>query len=195
MDYFIGGIIFVGFNFAPRYFAQCAGQTLSIAQNTALFSLLGTYYGGNGQTTFMLPDLRGRSAIGFGAGPGLQPYSIGQAGGAENVTLTLGNLPAHNHPVTITGAMEAVNIKATEPSPAAGRYLARSVDAAATPTSNPEIYLPGDVGTPAPKVPLAGLNVAGTVGSAGLSQPAPVLSPYLAINPCIALQGIFPSRN
>src|SRR4051812_28387187 len=87
-------------NFAPRGFASCEGQILAISQNTALFSLLGTTYGGNGQTTFALPDLRGRSAIGQGQGPGLSPYVEGQTGGSETVTLTVNQLPPHTHNLT-----------------------------------------------------------------------------------------------
>ena len=96
-DPFVGQVEIVAFNFAPKGWATCDGQLLSIAQNTALFSLLGTQYGGDGRTTFALPDLRGRMAIGFGQGPGLQNYEIGQAGGEEQVTLTLSEIPAHTH--------------------------------------------------------------------------------------------------
>src|SRR5690606_18132066 len=100
MEEFIGVVkIFAG-NFAPRGWAFCQGQIMSIAQNTALFSLLGTTYGGNGQTTFGLPDLRGRVAIGTGAGPGLTNIVGGQVGGLEKVTLTINELPAHTHVAT-----------------------------------------------------------------------------------------------
>src|ERR1041385_3867939 len=94
---FLGAICMFGFNFAPRGWAFCNGQILPIAQNTALFSLLGTTYGGNGQTTFALPDLRGRVPIHFGQGPGLSLYDLGQVGGSETVTLTPSTMPAHNH--------------------------------------------------------------------------------------------------
>lgn len=98
-DAFVGEIQLYGFNFAPQGFATCDGQVMSIAQNTALFALLGTTYGGNGQTTFDLPDLRGRVAIHQGQGPGLSNYVIGQTGGSENTTLTIGNIPSHTHTV------------------------------------------------------------------------------------------------
>ena len=96
-DPFIGEIRMVGFDFAPRGWALCNGQLLPINQNTALFSLLGTQYGGNGQTTFALPDLRGRAALHQGSAPGLTPREVGQEGGAEVVSLTTGQLPPHTH--------------------------------------------------------------------------------------------------
>src|SRR6266480_4308295 len=98
---FLGEIRTFGFNFAPRGWAQCNGQLLSISQNTALFSLLGTTYGGNGQTTFALPDLRSRVPIHQGQGPGLSQYSIGQSAGNESVTLNQSQMPAHIHPVAM----------------------------------------------------------------------------------------------
>src|SRR5687767_9318635 len=100
MEPFLGQIQAFGFNFAPRGWAQCQGQLLAINTNTALFSLLGTTYGGNGQTTFALPDFRGRTMVGQGQGPGLSAYTIGQVGGTESVTLTSNNLPAHTHIAT-----------------------------------------------------------------------------------------------
>ncbi len=97
MEVFLGTIFFFGFNFAPRGWSTCEGQLLSISQNSALFSLLGTYYGGNGQTTFALPDLRGRYPMGQGQGPGLTPRTIGEASGRESVQLTLNEMPSHTH--------------------------------------------------------------------------------------------------
>jgi microcystin-dependent protein len=189
---FIGQIIQGGWNFAPRGYAYCNGQQMSIAQNTALFSLLGTTYGGNGTTTFGLPDLRGRSMINQGQSPGLSNYVLGQMGGTENVTVTSANLPAHTHPFTGTGTVGAATGKATEATPANGMVLARSVDAAPNPVSNPEIYLPA--GTPT-TVTLAGVNVSGTTGVAGTGVPVATLSPFTCVSVVIALQGIFPSRN
>jgi microcystin-dependent protein len=181
---FIGQILYVGFNFAPRGWATCDGQLLSIAQNTALFSLLGTTYGGNGQTTFALPDLRSRVPVHQGQGPGLSPYVIGQQAGSESVTLTTGQLPAHTHTATLNAATN----KATAQSPTAGALLAKSVDLGAV-NALPNIYVPSTV-TPT-TVALGGL----TVNPAGSSQPVPVLQPYLTLTAIIALQGIFPSRN
>src|SRR5262249_48331982 len=97
---FVGEIFASGFNFAPQGYAFCDGSVMSIAQNTALFSLLGTTFGGNGQTTFALPDLRGRVGIKFGQGPGLSPYSLGEVGGDEAVTLTVAEMPSHAHPLS-----------------------------------------------------------------------------------------------
>ena len=176
---FIAEIVGFGGNFAPRGFALCQGQSLSIAQNTALFSLLGTTYGGNGQTTFNLPDLRGRAPIGQGAGPGLQPYALGQSGGAENATLTTANLPAHSHTTS------ASPTKGSLQAPAAGAFLGRGIDAGNT--AVPQIYVPaGSEGT---TIQLAAGGVTGS------NQPFSIRDPYLTINWLIAIQGIFPSRN
>lgn len=193
---FIGQIIQGGWNFAPRGYAKCAGQLLSIAQNTALFSLLGTTYGGNGQTTFALPDLRGRAMFGEGQGPGLSTYFLGQAGGTESTTLTNGQLPAHTHTASFSGTgstFSGAAVDATLKAPSAGAILARSVDTA-VPANLPKIYAPSGTATTAA---LGGLNVAGTVtvNPAGSNQPVPILSPYLTIQVVIALQGIFPSRS
>lgn len=96
---FVGTIGIFGFNWAPRGWAQCNGQLLPIAQYSALFSLIGTYYGGDGRTTFALPDLRGRVPVNYGQGPGLSPYQIGQRGGAEQISITIPNLPSHSHTI------------------------------------------------------------------------------------------------
>ena len=170
---FIGQIIQVGFDFAPRGYAFCSGQQLSIAQNTALFSLLGTQFGGNGQTTFGLPDLRGRVAIHQGTGPGLSSYTMGQASGTENVTLLSTQMPAHNH------LMSTTNVAGAVPTPG-GNFVAPSSDSALSsfrPTSDGSTLNPQ------------------AIGLAGGNQPHPNMQPYLVINFCIALQGIFPSRN
>jgi microcystin-dependent protein len=179
-DPFIGQIIQGGWNFAPRGYAYCNGQAQSISQNTALFSLLGTTYGGNGQTTFNLPDLRGRSMINPGQGPGLSNYVLGQAGGTENTTLISSNLPAHNHSLAVS------DTKSTLQAPPAGGVFGRGADSAGTIV--PLIYLPA--GT-APNVTLAPTSV----GLTGGNQPFNNLSPYLAVSIVIATQGIFPSRN
>ena len=192
---FIGQIIQGGWNFAPRGYAFCSGQSQSIAQNTALFSLLGTTYGGNGQTTFNLPDLRGRSMINAGQAPGLSFYSLGESGGTENTTLTSANLPAHNHPATFAGSNgpNASTVRSTDQTPSAGAIFGRGVDTSGVAGAIPAVYLP--TGT-TPTVAL-GLNVAGTVtvGATGGNVPFSNLSPFLAVSVVIALQGIFPSRN
>ena len=169
---FLGMIIVVPYNFAPRGWAFCSGQLMSISQNTALFALLGTTYGGNGQTTFGLPDLRGRVAISSGQGPGLSNYSLGQQAGVENVTLTTNQMPAHNHSIGASGE----DGNSTNP---ANRRLA-----ATTGSPPPSIYSNAAADT----------NLQPT-GNTGGSQPFSILQPYLTLNYCIALQGIFPSRN
>jgi microcystin-dependent protein len=170
---FIGEIKMFGGNFAPRGYAFCDGQLLSIAQNTALFSLLGTTYGGDGRTTFGLPDLRSRVPVHAGTGPGLSQYRLGQKAGAETVTLTVPNLPPHNHAALAAGpagnANDAIgNIWADDAGVSSATYSSGS----ATGTMR------GDA-----------------IGNTGSGQPMNNVPPYLAINFIIALQGIFPSRS
>ncbi|MFT3827587.1 MAG: tail fiber protein [Chitinophagaceae bacterium] len=166
-------------NFAPKGWAFCNGQLLAISQNQALFSILGTTYGGNGVTTFALPDLRGRTAVTFGQGPGLGSYNLGQAAGAETVTLTINNLPAHIHNGAITLNLKAGSAAGSDPTPDfnfPGKFTG-AYAASATGT----MQAPDYTGT--------------TIGNAGNSNPANILSPYLVVNYIIALVGIFPSRN
>lgn len=193
---FIGQIITGGWNFAPRTYALCNGQLLPISQNTALFSLLGTTYGGNGQTTFALPNLQSRSMMHWGQGPGLSQVVIGQAGGTESTTLTVAQMPAHTHTATFTptsATLNATTTKATLQTPAAGVVLGKSVDTSGG-TAQPAIYAPSGTAT---NVALGGFNTAGSVTNApaGGSAPTPNRSPYLGITHVIALQGIFPSRS
>ncbi|HEX4853077.1 phage tail protein [Arenimonas sp.] len=172
---FIGQIMMAGFGFAPRFMAQCNGQLLPIAQNQALFSLLGTQYGGNGTTNFALPDLRGRTPIGYASSvdPSWQPPSvqIGQAAGVENVTLLSTNLPAHTH-----SAMASTSAGAT-----------RNPRNAVYGTTTVPLHAPSS-GAVVPLNPQ-------TLAPAGGNQPHPNMQPYGVINFCIALSGIFPSRN
>ncbi len=174
-EYFIGQVLMTGFNFAPKYFAQCNGQLLPIAQNQALFSLLGTQYGGNGTTNFALPDLRARTPVGYATSvdPGWQPpaVQIGEVGGVENVTLLSSNLPPHIHGAVGTSAA------GTTRNPRNNLYATPGVP----------IYGPST----GPQVPLNPQTLSATGGN----QPHPNLQPYSTINFCIALQGIFPSRN
>jgi microcystin-dependent protein len=174
---FIGQIMIFGGNFAPQGWAFCNGQLLSISQNTALFSLLGTTYGGNGTTTFALPDLRGRAAVGFGQGPGLSNYDLGESTGSETVTLTAGQMPAHSHLVAANDAPANVQ------SPS-GADLAQSVDSGRQPVNT---YSTPPMTTPVTLDPA-------TVQPSGGSQPHANIQPVLAMNYIIALQGIFPSR-
>lgn len=175
MEPFIGQIYLLGFNFPPRGFALCQGQILSIAQNTALFSLLGTMYGGNGQTTFALPDLRGRVPVGMGQGPGLPNYTQGEAAGSPTTTLLITNMPAHNH----TSAIPVSSGNATSDEPA-GQLLAT--------TGGNSYAAPGTAGG-------SYGNGAVPTSIAGGSQPFSIMNPYLVLNYSIALQGVFPSRN
>ena len=180
MDEFIATIKAFGFNFPPRGWILCQGQILNISTNTALFSLIGTTYGGNGQTTFGLPDLRGRTAIGQGQGNGLQNYVIGQVGGSESITLNNSNLPAHTH--TATSVLYAEGLAGDKPGPA-DRLLAAGTT----------IYKDPDPNTP--NLAMSGESVTTTVAPTGGSQPFDIRSPYLTINYSICIQGIFPSRN
>jgi microcystin-dependent protein len=173
---FIGEIRIVGFTFAPRGWALCNGQLLSIAQNTALFSLLGTTYGGNGTSTFALPDLQGRFPMHFGTGPGLTPRTQGEVSGTETVTLLTTQMPAHTHLATVT-------------------LRGNSGDASAdTPQANvparAEVYSAG-----AANVDLNASAATASVQTAGGDQPHTNMPPYLVLNFIIALEGIFPSRS
>jgi microcystin-dependent protein len=189
---FIGMIILVPYNFAPRGYAFCNGQILSIAQNTALFSLLGTTYGGNGQTTFALPDLRGRVPISSGQGAGLSNYTIGETTGVESVTLTTLNMPVHTHPVDTSGLSATANVRnaaGNSRSPVGALPAGEAAGVTATYSTDPL----APAGTMAPgAVSISGSATATPVGS---SQPFPILQPLLTLNYCIALEGIFPSRN
>jgi microcystin-dependent protein len=190
MEVFLGTIQAFGFNFAPRGWANCSGQVLSIAQNSALFSLLGTVYGGNGQTTFALPDLRGRTALNMGQGGGLSNYTLGQMAGTENVSLTIGNMPAHTHPTTATFGVQVASAASgpvNAPS-ASNSFLGASGGGAGS--ANIWSTALGDN-----PVAMGGTSGSVEIGPAGGSQPFALLSPYLVLNFCIALQGIFPSRN
>ncbi|HEX9595556.1 MAG TPA: tail fiber protein [Anaerolineales bacterium] len=172
MESFIGSIILFAGNFAPRDWAFCQGQLLSIAQNTALFSILGTTYGGNGQTTFALPDLRGRAPIGVGQGPGLSNITLGEQSGSENVTLLATNMPPHTHDYI----------------PAASQAGSSDSPVGLVPATDPNrsnIYGSPDGTRMAP----------GTTGIAGGGQPVSIQNPFLGLDCIICLEGIFPSRN
>ena len=170
---FIGQIQIFPYNFAPRGWAFCQGQIMSIAQNTALFSLLGTTYGGDGQTTFALPDLRGRVPNSSGQGPGLSNYSLGQVSGTESTTLQTQNLPPHNHSVTIN-----VNSSEGGQNSPQGTYLGKT---------DPGVYAATQDNALMGAQPATGLT--------GQGVPVSILQPFLTLNYCIALEGIFPSRN
>jgi microcystin-dependent protein len=168
---FIGEIRMFGFGFAPQGWALCNGQLLPINQNQALFSLLGTTYGGDGRATFALPDMRSRVPVCQGQGPGLSSYAEGQAGGAETVTLAAAQMPGHTHPVKASSSAAASD----QPE---GRALARSASHIYTARPDASTVMNADM-----------------LGGAGGGQPHGNIQPYLAVNFCIALTGIFPSRN
>jgi microcystin-dependent protein len=184
MEPFIGQIMIFGFNFAPRGWAFCQGQLLSIAQNTALFSLLGTTYGGDGRTTFGLPDLRGRVPMGLGTGPGLSSRTIGQKIGTETTTLNVTQLPAHNH--VATGSINASNEVGTDQIPTATANTLGGGIVSNRPVSN--------FNSAAPNVQLNSA-MAVTVENAGGGQAFNNIQPSLVLNYSIALVGIFPSRS
>ncbi len=177
METYLGTILMVGFNFAPTGWALCNGQLLSIAQNTALFSLLGTYYGGDGISNFALPNLQGRVPIHQGTGAGLSPYTIGQLGGVQSTTLTVGNLPSHNHPANCNNT-PGPNVDPT------GGFWAEANGGGRSPVVTPS-YASSATGTLAPTA----------IGLVGGNHPVGVIQPYLCVNFIIALVGIFPSRS
>jgi microcystin-dependent protein len=175
MDPYIGQIEAFGFNYAPKGWAQCNGQLLSIAQNSALFSLIGTYYGGDGRTTFALPDLRGRVALNQGQGPGLSNYVIGQTSGTESVTLTTDQIPSHSHIATLRGNSEEANSQ--EASNKSFGVAENNIYNSNNP-ENGETLNSGSV----------------QVAPVGGNQPHNNMQPYLTVNYCIALVGVFPPR-
>jgi microcystin-dependent protein len=171
-DQFVGEVRIFPFNFAPTGWAFCDGQLLPISQNTALFSLLGTQFGGDGKSTFALPNLQGNVPLGFGQGPGLTPYNIGDSAGVPAVTLLTSEMPTHNH---LTHCNSALGNK---PKPNSNYWAA---DAAGILTQ----YAPAGDGSQ--------MNVQ-AISVVGSSFPHNNMQPYLTLNFCIALQGIFPPR-
>lgn len=178
IDPLIGQIVLFAFPRAPRGWAVCDGQLLQIAQNQALFSLLGTTYGGDGRTTFGLPDLRGRVPVSFGKAPGQPAYALGQKGGEEAITLTPGQIPAHRH------ALQAASGRSGAPTGTPGPDVAFGPAAGAGVTP----YVPAPSGVPA-------TLAAGAVASAGGGQPHDNMMPTAVMNYCIALEGIYPPRS
>ena len=186
-DPFLAEIVMFGGNFAPRGWALCQGQLLAISSNSALFSLLGTTFGGDGRTTFGLPDLRGRTAIGAGHGPGLSDYRIGQRGGVESVTLNTTQIPSHNHAAsaTATATLNGTDSLGNSAVPG-GNTLASK--------NRTNIYSTGvpDVAMQAGSVDV---SASVTVGNTGGNLAHENRMPYVVINHIIAIQGIFPSRS
>jgi microcystin-dependent protein len=169
MEVLLGTIQLFAFNFVPRGWAACDGRVLQVQQHSALFALLGVQYGGDGQTTFALPDLRGRVPMGQGQGPGLPNYVPGQLGGVPDVTLTSAQMPVHTHGVAAATAPTSKSPVGNLPAPATGGSA----------------YGPTVAGAMSPSM----------VQPAGQSMPHTNMQPYLVANWCIAIEGIFPSRD
>lgn len=178
-DPFIGEIMMVGYTFCPRGWANANGQLLPIAQNTALFSLYGTQFGGDGRTTFGLPDMQGRVAMGQGRGPGLSQRNVGQKFGSETNTITINNMPSHNHGVSVT--LNSVPTPGVSASPTGQMPALSSVGA---------IY-----GAGAGTAPMAANAATVTQQNQGGGQAMNNIQPTQVLRYCVALQGIFPSRN
>lgn len=172
-DPFVAEIRIFPFNFAPRGWAWCDGQLLPLSQNTALFSLLGTTYGGNGKSNFALPDMQGRAAMHPGQGPGLSLHDLGETGGSETVTLLESEIPAHSHGVNVANEGATLNT-------ASGNLMARPFG------RGNNLYTTVNSG-------LVAMN-ADTCAPAGGDQPHNNMMPYLTFYFCIALQGVFPPR-
>jgi microcystin-dependent protein len=170
MDPFVAEIRIYPFNFPPKGWAFCDGQLLPISQNTALFSLLGTTYGGDGKSTFALPNMQGNAPMHPGQGPGLSLHDLGETGGSETVSLLESEIPSHSH--QLRASLDDADLRIPQPT----RSLAKS---------NSNVYVAG-----APNTPMAAEGLT----PAGGDQPHNNMMPYLTLNFCIALQGVFPPR-
>lgn len=188
MDSYLAEIRLFAGNFAPTSWAFCNGALLSIQNNTPLYALIGTIYGGDGQNTFALPDFRGRVPVGSGQGPGLSNYTLGEMSGSESVTLTNVTMGSHSH--TATGTIKAIDSAANQISPA-NNFLAQAVSGAGTDGNSytTKAYSATQNTTMSSQV------ASGSTGAAGGSQPHPNIMLYTAMNYIIAVEGIFPSRN
>jgi microcystin-dependent protein len=184
-DAFLGEVKLFAGNFAPRGWAFCDGQQIAISQNTALFALLGSTYGGDGRTTFALPDLRGRVVVGPRRGTGLSNFIAGQQGGSQTNTLNTSQLPSHSH--TASGVIRASSAKATTKDPT-GNYFASAIQVSGRDINEVSSYAP----TKNVDMNADAINV--TVGTTGSGVEFNNLQPFLAINYIICLNGIFPSR-
>ncbi|WP_338874749.1 tail fiber protein [Spirosoma sp. SC4-14] len=180
MEPYIGQIQLFAFNFPPKNWAFCDGRLLSIAQNQALFSLIGTTYGGDGITTFALPDLRGRTPIGFGQGPGLTYREMGETSGSETVTLISTQMPMHNH--LLMASAQSANQNSPE-----NHFMAVSNGVDSNSESPVSVNTYGTTASTTAN-PMS-------ISTSGGSQPHNNMQPYLTMNYCIALYGIFPSRS
>jgi microcystin-dependent protein len=187
MDFYLASIFLFGGNFNFRGTQMCNGQILAISSNTALFSLIGTYYGGNGQSTFGLPDLRGRAALSMGQGPGLSLYDIGEQTGVANTTLLANNIPLHNHLVNAVVGLGETSTGTPSPSNA---LIAQGGKVGGGPTAKAPDYF---ISATAPNTNLNSLAIGPNIG--GGSNPFSIMQPYLAVTYLIATSGVFPARN
>lgn len=202
MDEYIGIIKMFAGNFAPRNWAFCNGQLLSIAQNTALFSILGTTYGGDGRTTFALPDLQGRVPVGTGAGPGLTNRTLGQKFGSEHNNLTVSQMAPHTHVAALTSTASAIATIAIpafddtgdSPDPSNTAILAKAENIAGTEMN---LYSNSAADTTLKPFSAPVTNISGgvTVNSTGAGQNINNMQPFLGLHYIICLQGIFPPRS
>jgi microcystin-dependent protein len=179
-DPYVGEIRMTSFNFAPKGWLLCNGQILSIASNQALFSLLGTFYGGNGTQTFALPNLQGRVPVNMGQGNGLSPYVIGQLGGTETVTLLNNNMPIHNHLIAASTNF------GTSDAPSGNILAQTNAGTASAPSAGQLDFVTGSGNTTMEPA---------TFGQQGGNQSHPNIQPYLVVSFMIATVGIYPSRN
>ncbi|MEM8488895.1 MAG: tail fiber protein [Bacteroidota bacterium] len=205
-DPYIGQVATFGFNFCPRGWTPAQGQLLSIAQNTALFSLYGTMYGGDGRTTFALPDLRGRAVVTAGQSPGLHHYPMGARGGIETVTLSIAEMPSHNHPGTASGVSSATATMtgtATATVAATQEKILRQSGSDSGVAERSGGTSDGTISAPTVTVSLDNLAISSidvnglavTTHNVGGNQAHENRMPYLAMTSCVALVGVFPSRN
>ncbi|QPB82200.1 phage tail protein [Pseudoalteromonas rubra] len=201
-DAFIGEMMpFTGI-FAVRQFAECGGQLISISQYSAAYAILGTYYGGDGRSTFAMPDLRGRSPVSYGQGPGLSHYPVGSKGGSETVKLTTAHLPAHSHTATAsvgisstaTSTLSVASNNANSPVPTAAAYLGKPQDSSFFVPSAFEAEQLVEIQGPEVQVQSVIDNATVTVDNTGLGQEVGLLSPFTTINWQMCLNGLFPSR-
>ncbi len=186
LDPYIGELMLVGFNFCPRGWTPAEGQLLAISSNTALFSLFGTIYGGDGRTTFALPDLRGRVPLSQGNGPGLSNVAIGQKGGVESVVMSQNQMPAHTHTATAVSTLHGT-AQTADQALASDNILASASALGGTPLyRNPPADVTLDDGSVTTTV---------TVNNSGGSQAMPIRNPYVGMQWCVSMQGSYPSRN
>jgi len=189
MDPLLGQIQPFGFNFAPRGWSKCDGQLLSISQYSALFSLLGTTFGGDGRTTFALPDLRGRSIVHIGQGPGLSTISWGERGGVEQLYITQANMPSHSH--ALINGVATVTVSTTNDAGSATNESDGGANGLSTGGTTPNIYQEN----PTTGDKIGGVSISGVTSSSGGNIPVQSRNPFLGINVCIAMVGVFPSRS